>query len=67
MPCQTPSPPKQFAEPVMVCKLAANNANDLNMVLNLTSPCLLCGFPQTECGTNEMCFGTKGMWPPKHL
>lgn len=43
----------------MVCKLAENNANDLNKVLNLTSPCLLCGFPSTERRTNEMCLAQK--------
>lgn len=47
---QTPN----FQKTAMVCKLAENNANVCNKVLNLTSACLLCGFPyrgmeQMEC------------------
>lgn len=43
----------------MLCKLAKNNANDLNKVLKLTSPCMLCGFPQTEHRLNERYMTTK--------
>lgn len=38
-------PNTQFAEPVMVYKLAENNANDLKQCVKFKSPRLLCGFP----------------------
>lgn len=53
--CPQPNPPDaHFADPAVVCKLAENNANYLNKVLNLTSPGLLCGLPKTEHRTNEI-------------
>lgn len=52
-----------------VCKLAEINANDLDKVLNLTSPGLLCSLPTTEHRTNEIkcVLGARGIWPPWHL
>lgn len=58
-----------FAAPATVCKLAGINANDLDKVLNLTSPGLLCSLPKTEHRTNEIkcVLGARGVWPPWHL
>lgn len=54
VPGQTPPECSFFAAPATVCKLAEINANDLDKVLNLTSPGLLCSLPKTEHRTNEI-------------
>lgn len=55
-----------FQKTAMVCEWAENNANDFNEVLNLTSMCLLCGFPyrgteQMECVLAQKVYDHRGI------